>query len=108
MEQQEFLGLCVSRCSHLSVQSAHTLEAHRAGQTMKQLAPVFSCKTLCCSGAATTKEEAAEICDALDRSGVVLRVKNLVYLRPLEVAEIIYQVRLHCLLQLREWAQAAG
>jgi len=32
------------------------------------------------------------VCDALDKAGVVLRIKNLVYLRPLEVAEVLYQV----------------
>lgn len=46
------------------------------------------------SGVAGSEQDAEEICEALDRSGVVLKVKNLVYLRPLEVAEIIYQVRL--------------
>lgn len=43
------------------------------------------------SGAASTPEAATEVCDALDKAGVVLRIKNLVYLRPLEVAEVLYQ-----------------
>jgi len=43
------------------------------------------------SGAASTPEAATQVCDALDKAGVVLRIKNLVYLRPLEVAEVLYQ-----------------
>jgi len=43
------------------------------------------------SGAANTPEAATEVCDALDKAGVILRIKNLVYLRPLQVAEVLYQ-----------------
>lgn len=45
-----------------------------------------------CSDISPSREDAQQVCDALDRAGVVLRVKDLVYLRPLEVAEILYQV----------------
>jgi len=35
------------------------------------------------------------VCVSLDKAGVILRIKNLVYLRPLEVAELLYQVSGH-------------
>lgn len=46
---------------------------------------------LLCSGLLASSRDAADVCDALDKAGVVLRVKDLVYLRPLEVAEMLYQ-----------------
>ncbi len=44
------------------------------------------------SGAAASDKEAERACEALRNSGVILRVNNLVYLRPQEVTEMIMRV----------------
>jgi hypothetical protein len=57
-------------------------------------------RCLCChapcprdrSNAADSDAEAHDRADALTRAGVILRLNSLVYLRPQEVAEMVYQV----------------
>ena len=44
------------------------------------------------SGAASSAEEAGEICRALLAASVVMRLGDLVYLRPYDVAELVVQV----------------
>jgi DnaJ-class molecular chaperone len=46
-----------------------------------------------CSGAAATEQEAERICEALRAAGVVLRVRDMVFLRPQEVTEMVMRVR---------------
>ena len=45
-----------------------------------------------CSGAAKSDEEAERVCEALKNAGIVLRVGDMVYLKPEEVVEIILRV----------------
>jgi hypothetical protein len=45
-----------------------------------------------CSGAAKSNEEAERICEALRHAGIVLRVGDMIYLRPQDVVEIIMRV----------------
>ena len=45
-----------------------------------------------CSGAASSREEAERVCEAINTAGGVLRVQGLVYLRPLDVADTILKV----------------
>jgi hypothetical protein len=45
------------------------------------------------SGAADTDAEAEERADALTRAGVILRLSGVAYLRPQEIAEMVYRVR---------------
>lgn len=49
-----------------------------------------------CSGAAHSDTEAERICEALRAAGIVLKVGDLVYLRPQEVTAMVMRVRLAC------------
>ncbi len=49
-----------------------------------------------CSGAAQSENEAEHICEALRAAGIVLKVGDLVYLRPQEVTAMVMRVRLAC------------
>ena len=49
-----------------------------------------------CSGAAASRQEAEVVCKALLAASVVMRLGDLVYLRPYDVAELIAQVCSHC------------
>lgn len=46
----------------------------------------------CCSGAAHSEAEAERICEALRAAGIVLKVGDLIYLRPQEVTAMIMRV----------------
>ena len=52
-----------------------------------------------CSGAASSEQDAARICGVLADAGIVLRFGDLIYLRPMEIAEYVVQV---CLLLTAE------
>ena len=49
----------------------------------------------CCSGAAHSEAEAERICEALRAAGIVLKVGDLIYLRPQEVTAMIMRVRIN-------------
>eukprot|EP00884_Botryococcus_braunii_P006240 jgi/Botrbrau1/15617/Bobra.4_1s0005.1 len=52
--------------------------------------PYHQLLSLCTeSGAAATKQEAMRVCEALNTAGVVLRYRDRVYLRPLEISEAL-------------------
>jgi hypothetical protein len=52
--------------------------------------PCFHCGV--CRGAADNDEEAHARADVLQQAGVILRFNGVVYLRPEEIAEIVYRV----------------
>ena len=58
---------------------------------MTCLTELHTCGTAC-SGTASTHEEAVRICSVLSDAGIVLRFADLVYLRPMEIAEFVVQV----------------
>lgn len=78
------------RCIHGEPSTRNANSANSISST--QLHKALNLNTLPRSGAALTDEDAERLCAALQRSGILLRHHNLVYLQAGDIAEVVMMV----------------